>query len=396
MPTVKFQLRRDTASNWSSVNPTLGPGEPALETDTRRQKLGDGATPWNSLAYVPDGTVKSINVSGGSTGLTFSGGPITETGSLTLGGTLALANGGTGATTQAGARTSLGLGTAATQNIGTSGAVIPLLSTANTWSGGQTFASSMILAPVAVNASFFINADATYAARTVYRRSTSARWLVGMDGTAESGGNVGTDFYIDRYSDAGAYIAHAVTIERSSGAITFGGITRPGVDNGYTLGTAALRWGQIYSGTSTISTSDRRAKQNVEAIPAEWLDAWTDVEWCRYRFRDAVRAKAGDARWHVGLVAQQVHEAFAARGIDAFEIGLLCFDEWDEQHEPVISKTGTTTKRMRVAVKAGDRWGLRYDECFAVEAAYQRRRMGRLEDMLRNLSADCDNSIISL
>ncbi|WP_375187759.1 tail fiber domain-containing protein [Sphingobium yanoikuyae] len=382
MPTVRFQLRRDSAANWTSVNPTLADGEPAVETDTRRQKLGNGVTPWNSLAYVADGTVKSVNVTGGSTGLTFSGGPITASGSLTLGGTLALANGGTGATTQAGARTALGLGTAATQNIGTSGATVPLLSSTIIWSGGQTFTSAMILAPTGTNVSFFVNADAGYAARTVYRRGTSARWLIGMDGTAESGSNVGTDFYIDRFNDAGASQTHALTIERSSGTVTIGGHTRPGADNSYTLGTASLRWGQIYSGTSTISTSDRRAKQNVEAIPAEWLDAWGEVEWCRYRFRDAVRAKGDDARWHVGLVAQQVHAAFAAHGIDAFEIGLLCFDEWEEQREHVISKAGKITDRTRVTVKAGNRWGLRYEECFAIEAAYQRRRMDRLEAML--------------
>ncbi|MFK4794676.1 hypothetical protein [Sphingobium sp. ZW T5_29] len=51
MPTVKFQLRRDTAANWASVNPTLGPGEPALETDTGKVKYGNGATAWNSLPY---------------------------------------------------------------------------------------------------------------------------------------------------------------------------------------------------------------------------------------------------------------------------------------------------------------------------------------------------------
>ncbi|MGJ8478056.1 PE-PGRS family protein [Sphingobium yanoikuyae] len=51
MPTVRFQLRRDTAANWTSINPTLGPGEPALETDTLLVKYGDGATAWNSLPY---------------------------------------------------------------------------------------------------------------------------------------------------------------------------------------------------------------------------------------------------------------------------------------------------------------------------------------------------------
>jgi hypothetical protein len=54
------------------------------------------------------GTVTSVAASGGTTGLTFSGSPITTSGTLTLGGTLAVANGGTGATTASNARTNLG------------------------------------------------------------------------------------------------------------------------------------------------------------------------------------------------------------------------------------------------------------------------------------------------
>lgn len=53
------------------------------------------------------GTVTSVNVSGGTTGLTTSGGPVTTSGTITLAGTLNVANGGTGATTAAGARTNL-------------------------------------------------------------------------------------------------------------------------------------------------------------------------------------------------------------------------------------------------------------------------------------------------
>jgi hypothetical protein len=45
------------------------------------------------------GTVSSVNVSGGTTGLTTSGGPITTSGTITLAGTLAVANGGSGQTT---------------------------------------------------------------------------------------------------------------------------------------------------------------------------------------------------------------------------------------------------------------------------------------------------------
>jgi hypothetical protein len=45
------------------------------------------------------GSVTSVAVSGGTTGLTTSGGPITTSGTITLAGTLAIANGGTGQTT---------------------------------------------------------------------------------------------------------------------------------------------------------------------------------------------------------------------------------------------------------------------------------------------------------
>jgi hypothetical protein len=48
------------------------------------------------------GTVTSVDVSGGTTGLTTSGGPVTTAGVITLGGTLSVGSGGTGAATLTG------------------------------------------------------------------------------------------------------------------------------------------------------------------------------------------------------------------------------------------------------------------------------------------------------
>lgn len=47
-----IRLRRDVAADWASVNPVLGVGEAGVETDTRRIKIGDGSTAWNSLLYL--------------------------------------------------------------------------------------------------------------------------------------------------------------------------------------------------------------------------------------------------------------------------------------------------------------------------------------------------------
>ena len=46
-----LQLRNDTAANWRSKNPILLAGEAGIETDTKKIKVGDGETTWNSLAY---------------------------------------------------------------------------------------------------------------------------------------------------------------------------------------------------------------------------------------------------------------------------------------------------------------------------------------------------------
>ena len=44
-----FKLRRDTAANWSSNNPTLGDGELGFDRTNVYLKIGDGTTAWNSL-----------------------------------------------------------------------------------------------------------------------------------------------------------------------------------------------------------------------------------------------------------------------------------------------------------------------------------------------------------
>jgi hypothetical protein len=57
-----------------------------------------GTYPSFTVSASGGGTVTSVDVSGGTTGLTFSGGPVTAAGTITMAGTLAIANGGTNGT----------------------------------------------------------------------------------------------------------------------------------------------------------------------------------------------------------------------------------------------------------------------------------------------------------
>ena len=82
--TIRVQMaqRKDTAANWTAANPILLSGEIGYETDTKKFKIGDGTTNWNSLAYLP--------IPDGSGNLTITGNlEIGTTGSLTFEGSTA-------------------------------------------------------------------------------------------------------------------------------------------------------------------------------------------------------------------------------------------------------------------------------------------------------------------
>ena len=64
----KIQQRRDTAYNWSHVNPILSSGEFGFETDTGKIKIGDGNTRWSSLVYFTSGSGGGSNVADDLTG----------------------------------------------------------------------------------------------------------------------------------------------------------------------------------------------------------------------------------------------------------------------------------------------------------------------------------------
>jgi hypothetical protein len=80
-----IQLRRDTAANWTSTNPTLASGEMGFETDTGKFKIGTGSTAWSSLLYTTDAS----DITGATLASNVTGSSLTSVGTL---GSLAVTN----------------------------------------------------------------------------------------------------------------------------------------------------------------------------------------------------------------------------------------------------------------------------------------------------------------
>lgn len=66
---TQIQVRRGTASQWTSTNPILAAGEFGFETDTNKLKCGNGSTAWNSLTYINnDGDITGVTAGTGLSG----------------------------------------------------------------------------------------------------------------------------------------------------------------------------------------------------------------------------------------------------------------------------------------------------------------------------------------
>lgn len=88
---TQIQIRRGTAAQWTSANPTLAAGEFGWESDTGKAKIGNGTQAWNSLSYAITGAAGTVTSITAGTGL--SGGTITSTGTIAIDSTVATLTG---------------------------------------------------------------------------------------------------------------------------------------------------------------------------------------------------------------------------------------------------------------------------------------------------------------
>lgn len=137
----------------------------------------------------------------------------------------------------------------------------------------------------------------------------------------------------------------------------------PRADNTKTLGSGTFRWSTVYAVTGTINTSDEREKQDIRSLSDAEIAVAKDLKAAvkTYRWKASFAEKGDNARIHFGWIAQEVIATFEKHGLNAFDYGCCCYDEWDELPE-LRDKEGNIIQEYR---PAGDRYGVRLDEIMA-------------------------------
>lgn len=183
------------------------------------------------------------------------------------------------------------------------------------------------------------------------------------------------------------------------------GDVKPYLDNVNALGGPGNRFSTVYLGSNPVVTSDGTLKTEPVSPDEALLDAWGDVHYIMYQGLDAVQLKGNDARIHFGVIAQQIRDVFIAHGLmdensTDCRYAVLCYDKYPRltdmvfSHNEIVEHTDdegnvTTTEEpvyTEVVIhEEGEEWGVRPDEIFFAEAAYQRRKLERIEARLSAL-----------
>lgn len=95
----------------------------------------------------------------------------------------------------------------------------------------------------------------------------------------------------------------------------------PATDGGYNIGSGSRRVNTYFAVNGSISTSDETRKKNIAKIEDAVLRAWAKVGYKSYEWKE------GDDKIHIGVIAQQVIEAFSSEGLDAMKYGVVSLSE---------------------------------------------------------------------
>ena len=106
----------------------------------------------------------------------------------------------------------------------------------------------------------------------------------------------------------------------------------------YNIGASGSAVNNIYSQNAVTVICDENYKDSIGKISDSdemelLVEAVGSVPFSFWKLKTAIALKGDGARWHVGVIAQQVRDAIAAKGLDWTKYGLITYDK----HSQVVT-----------------------------------------------------------
>lgn len=99
------------------------------------------------------------------------------------------------------------------------------------------------------------------------------------------------------------------------------------------LGVMGLAYNTIYLDTAPVITSDEEHKTPITPLSETLKKVGSELagKIGTYKMLNAIAKKGDSARTHFGIGAQTIIEVFENNGLNAFEFGVVCYEEWEDQ-----------------------------------------------------------------
>ena len=269
--------------------------------------------------------------------------------------------------------------------------------------------------PVTTSSSTDVGHDFRPSGAAVHYRSGSAALFVGRQ---SSNGDMAV-FY------KGGSVVGAIGNNSSTGGIEFYGGVGGGIacytngiapvngsgsyiDNSKDVGSASVRWDDVYATNGTIQTSDRNEKQQIASLTDAEITAAKAISklFKTFKWNDSVTEKGDAARTHTGVIAQEVEQAMTDAGLNAGDYAFFINTTWwetqtevpaveaDEENGVEAQEAYTRTDTYDTAEEAPEgaternRKGIRYPQLLSFVAAATEQRLASIEARLDALESN--------
>ena len=151
--------------------------------------------------------------------------------------------------------------------------------------------------------------------------------------------------------------------------------TVAGRDDAIDLGNGSNRFDDIFATNTSITTSDRNEKQDIEELTdAEKRVAVVAKGLMRkYRWKSKVAEKGDKARTHFGIIAQDLQDAFTAESLDASKYAMFCSDTWWEKEITVDAVEAKDAVYEEVTDSSGNKENIIVSHAVEAKDAYTYR-----------------------